>query len=311
MRLTIVPLLLVLAAGCINIASPEIEAVHTTETDISDLAEVTLYYKPPRPVEPGETFMVKLEARNMHGEIDLEEFVCNINDDSIFTLVSPPYEPDTLFRNSRRFYSFELSVPSRELVVNNLATAIGYKCTYSHTASSTLIYAVYSKETYNEYIDQGRSMTAYTSLSYGEGPLKIDMEIGESNVVRQGTEDILEIVMRNTGSSGFVGTVQGFRNYLVPGSLEIWIEREPLRDCPAGSLSGNVECMEAERDGKPYCKCTNVRDIRFIAGESEPVQIRLGFRDDVTDHVRQFSAMATARYGYIFEGTVDIGVDAR
>ena len=313
MRTVVVALLLVvIAAGCVSPGMDGISINHDESSDISDMAQVSIYYQPPRAVEPGEDFSIKLKAENLHKRVDLENFVCNINDDSIFSLNTPAYQPETLFRKSSRIYTYELHVPSDSIVVNNINTKIGYKCTYSHIAKSTLVYSIYDKRAYNDYIDQGKSLSAYTSSSSGEGPLVIDMKMGDSDVVRQGTSDILSVQLKNTGSKGFVGTVNGFRNYLPAGSLEIWIESAPLKSCSIESLDkGMMSCSQDMREGKQYCKCINAKDIQLLDSQSEPMQLRMDFKDGVTDESKQFSVLGFASYNYIFEGTVAVEVKAR
>ncbi len=310
-ELLIILVLLVITAGCVMPGDGGLSISHNEQSDISDMAQVSVYYQPPRAVEPGEDFSIKLKAENIHNTVDLEKFVCNINDNSIFSLKTPPYRPETLYRKSIRIYTYEFHVPSESIIVNNLDTNIGYKCSYFHVAKSTLIYSVYSKQAYNSYLDQGKSLSAYTSFSSGEGPLVINMKIGDSNVVRQNSSSILSVQLKNTGSNGFVGTVKGYRNYLSPGSLEVWIEKAPLKSCSIESLNrGMMVCSPSIREGKEYCKCTNAKDIQILQGESEPIQLRLLFKDHVTDEVKQFSVLSFAKYNYIFEGSVPVEVKA-
>ena len=302
--------LIVMSSGCIN-PIPGITPHHTENPGKPYIVEVSVLSKPLRPVMPGESFDVMLLAQNTDPDIDVNQFTCNINDPSLFTLVSPAYPPSTLYRTAKKTYKYTFKVPS-EGVVNKLTLNIGYKCSYHFDAHSTLIYSLYSQQAYDDYITQGKSISAYTHKSGTDGPLQIDMSIGNDNsgdIVKQGRPAMFSLKMHNDGDKGFVGTVNGYRNYLPPGSVVVEFDERPLSGCSVQSLDNSFSCSTTNHGGASFCTCRNIKNIEFINGESTPIMFRVNFRNGVTDDVRQFSIVAKVSYDYIFEGSVPVEVN--
>ena len=300
---------LVLSAGCVSMTGEDPTKITTNEKhDIADMIQVEKEEVHPLPIEPDTDFTLDLYVKNIHKSKKVENLLCDISDEGIFTLKNAPEKPDDLYPGMERVFEFNFHSPSSSILVNNLDSAIEYICTYTGTARKTMQFAVISKQARDEYQLAGKPLPVSIVSSEEPGPLKLKIT-SDSPYFISGRDAVLRLKLENDGAYGIIGSEKAF-NKLPPGSVSFYIESDAVDNCKIQTFGpGKFACGGAVVNGERYCKCINTDWIQLIEGSSASHAFLFHVPSDAAPRgVKRYIVTGEAEYMYILRNQVMVNV---
>ena len=308
--LAVVALLLIASAGCVNVstfANP-VQQTSSSKTDVADMIQIGTATYFPTPIEPGDKFTLQFSVENIHEKDPVYGLKCYISDPGIFKSLTPDPAPQTLYPKTKVSYEFDFSVPSSDVLTNEMDSSIEFICTHKGHAESLLQYSVFDKNTLDQYQLSGKQIQSFKATTEYPGPLKIHLEPG-SNYFITSRNGKINVEVENIGSYGIVGADR--RNIIEPGRLHVLIEEAQTGSCSNIHAvgPGTFKCHESLVESVNYCNCTNSEQIRMYESKSPQMSFVFPISGNAAKNGRKtYAAKADLDYRYYVRKSVVVNV---
>jgi hypothetical protein len=290
-------------SGCIgmpdifNLTGTQKTKVKEQPLDVITIQNINTLPKPP--INTGDEFSISFEVTNLEEEREVEDVSYELLDTGLCELLpeyiaSKSFTPPSFLPKQNEFVEWTFKAPTAEDLVHiNSKCPVRFKVSYSFDAISEVEVDVISEAKYDQLQQSGEFQTFVPTLSLGRGPLRIMLEFGASQPIKNNTILPIYVTVEDKGT-GLYATIPAHE-------LDLTV--------PAGfSWGGEDSC--GERFECPTKElCYNSEDIMMIERKSPTFRCSLRTPETV-NFEKVYSIEASLNYIYDITKQVDVDIKA-
>lgn len=283
-------------SGCTTIQLPNLvveEKKVEEATDILKIENIETIPKPP--IFSGDSFTLYFIIRNSDKEKTIKDIKISVFDPSVFKIEKEEEKctnatPCSLLPLDQKIIEFQLRAPKKEDIASvEITPKVSFKVGFSMEATTLYDVVVINLEELTRYQEGGKTLEVSRNKIISSGPMKIDVELINSEAVIAGKRGKLKFLIKNSGSG-----------YLVDNVIK------------KGSLTIDMSNFEVEHDMKDLFSCSggvcsNIDDIKIIGKESAPMLFTIKAPTNI-ELWKTFTIVAKMNYSYELRGNKDIKI---
>jgi hypothetical protein len=302
MKMILSLLLVLMICGCVL---PNLVPGGGTKPKVKELPSDVVVIQsvktlPSPPINPGDQFSISFQVANQEEARDVQEVGYAILDSGLCVYRGASRNPSVgtftagtqvFVPMQTEFVEWSFDAPKAEELAYISATCpIRFKVNYTFQAISNMEVDVISAEKYNQLQESGEFSTFTPTLTKGRGPLKIDMEVGVAQPVKNSTTFPLFVTVEDKGTGLYSEIPSGDLIVTVPSAFS------------SPECGDRFVCVNNE--------CSNSDDIIMIDRKSPTFRCTFLSPDSNAIHNidKIFNIEATLNYTYYVTQQVDVQV---